>query len=1040
MQYKRGLEMNKLWILILPLVVVAVSFAADKTWYSYPDATSVPDNSRIMIYDGATKNVTGSKLKETFVTNTKQAIYSSHRAAEFTKMTSARRVGTGTDGNPTWKGSAWPGGTGGGHSIHDAADNALPAQPIFRCLSGAKCANAPGQTRLTVPEATTSASGLLSAVDKKKTNLVYDVLRYGWVCDGNSHPMSSSEAAELNAEVNIGAVAGDEKDWGSIQVVMAKMNPKGKVDLPYGTCILNKSLNVSDGAETIVSGSGPSSTVLKFTNTSSNGIEVNHTTYNTGGGINNLTIQAGITPGYTSGSTGTGIVVRRINDLFAIKNVDIKNFDTGISYESCWYPILDTFRILYFKDYGIHIKTNSDGFFGGSGWYNNGKICNTGKTDAPNSIGIKIEASGGEYFNSVDITSCNQGVVAKPEVGHWVLYLFFKAVLADSSTEDGFVFDGTNGTLSSVELSGSWAGYNGGNGVTILGQYADNIIINGGRYRENGKHGIHLQGGVNTSIIGSQISSNGRLYPTPTYDGIHVDAGVGSFNIKDCLVGNYASVFSYQRYGISIDAGASDKFSITGNDLRDNATGGASFGAYTGINRNVYGNLGYNFNIFKGGLRVETSANGTAVNSYTSGPSFAGWVANRFNGSLDSPTKTLNNDELMVFGGRGHTGSGFSSGNNSSIYIRASDDFSSTSTPTLMQFYTTPIGSTSQDNVMTLFPDGRVSIGSYFPADEKLHVDGNIKATSFIGNGSLLTGTPKFQYKRTITLSVNMAALTDDLNGIVALVPSGVNEYRLPTGVGSAQDTIFVYNSSTSANAYVGTAGTTIDGSSAALTLPPQSFVWLSCTGANTWVTSGKSGAGTTITASDKQIIFSDGSNNPTGAATLYWDKTNSRLGVNTSTPTGSIDVYETTKTPGINLRDERTVANGGGSVTMRHSNASDTFAATGDQLGLIRFGSRSGGSNKNAADITAVAGSTHSSTNAEGYLSFWTTAASATTSLERLRIQSNGNLRFSNQSVPSTTTSAGTAGDIAIDAPNGYLYLCTATNTWRRVQINGTW
>ena len=38
---------------------------------------------------------------------------------------------------------------------------------------------------------------------------------------------------------------------------------------------------------------------------------------------------------------------------------------------------------------------------------------------------------------------------------------------------------------------------------------------------------------------------------------------------------------------------------------------------------------------------------------------------------------------------------------------------------------------------------------------------------------------------------------------------------------------------------------------------------------------------------------------------------------------------------------------------------------------------------------------------------------------------------------VPATTTSTGTAGDIRWDS--GHIYVCTATNTWRRVAV-GTW
>lgn len=40
----------------------------------------------------------------------------------------------------------------------------------------------------------------------------------------------------------------------------------------------------------------------------------------------------------------------------------------------------------------------------------------------------------------------------------------------------------------------------------------------------------------------------------------------------------------------------------------------------------------------------------------------------------------------------------------------------------------------------------------------------------------------------------------------------------------------------------------------------------------------------------------------------------------------------------------------------------------------------------------------------------------------------------FASASAPTTATAAGTAGAIAYDS--GFIYVCTATNTWKRVAI----
>jgi len=57
----------------------------------------------------------------------------------------------------------------------------------------------------------------------------------------------------------------------------------------------------------------------------------------------------------------------------------------------------------------------------------------------------------------------------------------------------------------------------------------------------------------------------------------------------------------------------------------------------------------------------------------------------------------------------------------------------------------------------------------------------------------------------------------------------------------------------------------------------------------------------------------------------------------------------------------------------------------------------------------------------------------------ERFRIASDGRMRLSNQpAAPVSGTTACTVGDMILDAPNGFLYLCTVTgNTWKKATFN---
>jgi hypothetical protein len=92
-----------------------------------------------------------------------------------------------------------------------------------------------------------------------------------------------------------------------------------------------------------------------------------------------------------------------------------------------------------------------------------------------------------------------------------------------------------------------------------------------------------------------------------------------------------------------------------------------------------------------------------------------------------------------------------------------------------------------------------------------------------------------------------------------------------------------------------------------------------------------------------------------------------------------------------------------------RGSQASPTATQSGDVLGNIDLYGY-GTSYIEGASINATAGSAWSSTNAETYLSFWATAASSTTTSEKMRIASNGELLIGTTAVPSSTTTGSTS------------------------------
>jgi hypothetical protein len=139
--------------------------------------------------------------------------------------------------------------------------------------------------------------------------------------------------------------------------------------------------------------------------------------------------------------------------------------------------------------------------------------------------------------------------------------------------------------------------------------------------------------------------------------------------------------------------------------------------------------------------------------------------------------------------------------------------------------------------------------------------------------------------------------------------------------------------------------------------------------------------------------------------------------------------------------------------ILARHRGAvgESTIVQSGDSLGLIRF---NGGDGVDCVSIGATiecrVDGTPGADDMPGRLTFNTTADGANTSTERMRITAAGlvgiattaptatldvnanTLRLRTARTPASASATGNAGDICWDS--SFLYICTATNTWRRI------
>lgn len=120
-----------------------------------------------------------------------------------------------------------------------------------------------------------------------------------------------------------------------------------------------------------------------------------------------------------------------------------------------------------------------------------------------------------------------------------------------------------------------------GNGIQMSTRYSGEVSIEGSRIIANGQHGILVNGGVDTKILGNFLCNNGIRGPAGTFHGVNVANTITRFSINNNTTG--LDVFmggttkALQGSGIRIGTGC-DFFVVTGNVGRGNYTSAISTG------------------------------------------------------------------------------------------------------------------------------------------------------------------------------------------------------------------------------------------------------------------------------------------------------------------------------------------------------------------------------------------------------------------------------------------------------------------------------
>jgi len=415
---------------------------------------------------------------------------------------------------------------------------------------------------------------------------------------------------------------------------------------------------------------------------------------------------------------------------------------------------------------------------------------------------------------------------------------------------------GTSSTTGNVTISGNVTGGNIATAGTVsaTGNITGNYIIG------NGSQLTGLPAGytnANLATLGSNVISTTGTITGGNITGANILTG-GNVSATGNVTGNYLLGNAYYVTGLSptqIYNGTSNvtvpstngnvAINVGSKNWTYDTTGNLAVPSGTWINTPVGSNG--NINIHPDGtgqINVQGGAFGALifvasdtadaqnrieVDTFGTANTIGGTFTGRFaRGTVAAPAAVQAGDQLAAFKGKGYDGTAYTNPQ-ASVTIDAAGNWSSGNTPTHISFFTTPIGSSTQQESVRINNNGNVSVvgnvvGANFATVGAVSATGNITGSYIIGNGSQLTGLPAgYTNANLATLGSNNVSTTGTVtaSSVVGGVITGSS--ASVTGAVTAASTVggVITGTSTSVTGTqtaASTVGGVITGSSASVT------------------------------------------------------------------------------------------------------------------------------------------------------------------------------------------------------------------------------
>ena len=295
--------------------------------------------------------------------------------------------------------------------------------------------------------------------------------------------------------------------------------------------------------------------------------------------LTHLTIR-GASDGLTTMSVNaTGVQVYGTGTGTEVAHISVWNHNVGIHLMGPIYSHVHHFMISNYGDAGIWYE------YGDGNWITYGNISNAHTTTPvkAGSAGMLFRSFSGVYAHDIDVIGGYHSLKFAPQIASDTCnFGFFTRVLADTPQNHGWYYLPGPGGITSQVLTDCWgalAGYLHGSGYIFAGSglrmegtadFPGDITINGGRWRENGGHGINIDNTKWVKIVDSQIGGNSQ-FTKGGFGGVAI-TGAKHVIITDNQIGRTVGSYAApaQNSGIYLAGGAGmDHVIVTGNDLSD---------------------------------------------------------------------------------------------------------------------------------------------------------------------------------------------------------------------------------------------------------------------------------------------------------------------------------------------------------------------------------------------------------------------------------------------------------------------------------------